>query len=97
MCIRLFTVCKKLRYLFFINNIDVQLSLRNFPTNACCSSTLCHLIIDLVTFDDCLYLLDGRLNQLTKFIVEIEDIEESSLVIDNTVRKKNLIRKKLII
>ena len=35
------------------------------------SSTLLELHIKLVKFHDCLYLLDGRFNQLRKFHVDI--------------------------
>ncbi|CAF4254441.1 unnamed protein product, partial [Rotaria sordida] len=46
------------------------------------SSTLLHLHITVDTFDDCLYLLDGRFNQLNTFDVTIyfENVSESSLI-----------------
>jgi hypothetical protein len=86
------TVCKELQYLELKNltGSDCTLSLSNFSTNTCFSPILRYLIIDLSTFDDCLYLLDGRLNQLSTFIVEIDDINASSLDIDNTVNQSYL-------
>ena len=36
------------------------------------SSTLTKLCINVYNFNDCLALLDGRLKQLTTFIVQVE-------------------------
>jgi len=47
------------------------LSLRNVPLTAYSSSTICKLCVDVNRFEDCLALLDGRLKQLTTFIVTI--------------------------
>ena len=49
------------------------------------SSTLTVLCINLLHFDDCLLLLDGRLKQLIRFIVEINDIFRSSFIPINRV------------
>jgi hypothetical protein len=43
------------------------------PLTSCVSSTLTKLTIDINTFDDCLYLLDGRLDSLSAFCV-VKDI-----------------------
>lgn len=62
------------------------------------SSTLTTLKANVKSFDDCLYLLDGRLNCLSKLIIGIKIIADTSGTIDNTVsmivnsslsRKKN--------
>ncbi|CAF4198518.1 unnamed protein product, partial [Rotaria sordida] len=37
-------------------------------------------------FDDCLCLLDGRLSQLHTFIVQVNYIEDTSIIINNTVK-----------
>ncbi len=91
--IRLLMVCKKLEHLE-IKTIGLisgtKLSLHNFLTSTCFSSTLYKLTVDLSTFDDCLYLLDGRLNQLSTFIVNIDGINASSLDIDNKVNQSYL-------
>jgi len=49
------------------------------------SSNLLELHVNLETFTDCLYLLNGRFNQLRKFYVNICMIVPSHLVIDNQV------------
>jgi hypothetical protein len=62
------------------------------------SSTLTVLKISVKNFDDCLYLLDGRLNCLSTLIVYVKEIEYTLGTVDNTVsiilnycisRKKN--------
>ncbi len=47
------------------------LSLRHLPLTTCSSSTICKLCVYVNHFEDCLALLDGRLKQLTTFIVSI--------------------------
>ncbi|CAF3655550.1 unnamed protein product [Rotaria socialis] len=42
------------------------------------------------TFDDCLYLLDGRLEQLATFNVNVYSIDRSSIIVHNTDRLPNL-------
>jgi hypothetical protein len=61
------------------------LSLCDLSANTFSSSILTKLCINLSTFDDCLYLLDGRLNQLTILIVRIYNIGVSSLIVHKTV------------
>jgi hypothetical protein len=52
----------------------------------CYSSSIIHLNIKVRIFDDCLWLLDGHLSQLHSLIVHVEHIENTSWVINNTVR-----------
>ncbi|CAF4263315.1 unnamed protein product, partial [Rotaria sordida] len=54
------------------------------------SSTLNKLIINVTTFDDCLYLLDESLQSLTALIIDIIRISESSSIIDNTKKLPKL-------
>ncbi|CAF3171500.1 unnamed protein product, partial [Rotaria sp. Silwood2] len=54
------------------------------------SSTLNKLIINVTTFDDCLYLLDGSLQSLTALIIDIIRISESPSIIDNTKKLPKL-------
>ncbi|CAF5220984.1 unnamed protein product, partial [Rotaria magnacalcarata] len=54
-----------------------------FSTN-CVSSTLTKLKIDVNTFDDCLYILDGRLDCLSTLIIDIEKIRPLLSIIDTT-------------
>jgi hypothetical protein len=49
------------------------------------SSTLLELYVNVTNFTDCLYLLDGRFNQLRTFHVNITLIRSSRLIINNTV------------
>ncbi|CAF4073711.1 unnamed protein product, partial [Rotaria sp. Silwood1] len=44
----------------------------------CFSPSIIHLRIKLNNFDDCLYLLDGRLSQLHTFIVNLDYIHDPS-------------------
>jgi hypothetical protein len=46
-------------------------SLRHLPLTTCSSLTICKLCVLVDRFEDCLGLLDGRLKQLTTFIVSI--------------------------
>ena len=61
------------------------LSLFNLPANTFSSSILTHLSIHVNTFGDCLLLLDGRLKQLTTFIVNVYSMDEPSTIIHNMV------------
>ncbi len=49
------------------------------------SSTLTKLCINIDNFDDCLALLDGRLKQLTTFIVQVGCINEWTSTFYNMV------------
>jgi hypothetical protein len=55
------------------------------------SSSLTKLIINVTTFDDCLYLLDGSLQSLIVLIIDIIRIPELSSIIDNTVIRNSII------
>jgi hypothetical protein len=60
----------------------------DLPSNICFSSTIAHLRIRMLTFDDCLCLLDGRLCQMNTSIVTIDYcMSFARLFINNTVKK----------
>jgi hypothetical protein len=61
------------------------LSLCHLPSTTFSSSILTHLYINVKTFDDCLYLLDGRLKKLTRLCVNVYYMETSSGIIHNMV------------
>ncbi|CAF4223013.1 unnamed protein product, partial [Rotaria sordida] len=61
------------------------LSFRYLPSNTFSSLTLTYLCISVKTFNDCLCLLDGRLKQLTTFIVEFYYIDRNSSMVHNSV------------
>ncbi|CAF3234138.1 unnamed protein product [Rotaria sp. Silwood2] len=54
------------------------------------SSTVLELHVTVNNFDDCLYLLDGRFNQLRTLHVNVSDIHSAELTIDNTENLLNL-------
>jgi hypothetical protein len=61
------------------------LSLYDLPSTTFVSPILTHLYINVNTFDDCLYLLDGRLKQLTTLSVIVYSIDSSSAIVHNLV------------
>ena len=80
---RIFVLLSNLKYL----DLDVNKSylfskslLSDLSSNTCISSSISHLRIKLHNFDDCLCLLDGRLNQLHTFVVKLEYIHDPSLL-----------------
>lgn len=79
---------KNLKYLSVIETFNPsypRLSFCRSPSATFFSSTLTHLCINMYTLDDCLYLLDGRLKQLSTFIVTIGYVDDSSSIIHNMV------------
>jgi hypothetical protein len=68
-------------------------SIKNYPLSSLdylspmtfSSSTLTKLCINVDNFDDCLALLDGRLKQLTTFIVQVDFINEWTSTFYNMV------------
>jgi hypothetical protein len=62
---------------------NLVLSFIDLPLTTFVSSNLTKLCIGMDSFGDCLYLLDGRLNQLSTFIVIIVNV--SKLQISNTI------------
>ncbi|CAF1106670.1 unnamed protein product [Rotaria magnacalcarata] len=63
----------------------------NITSTGCVSLTLTKLKIKVNTFDDCLYVLDGRLQCLSTLIIDIFEIFDSSAIIDNTKKLPKLI------
>ena len=51
------------------------------------SSSLVFLSANVSTFDDCLCLLEGRLNQLSQLIVNIHSVNNSPFNIDDTLSR----------
>ncbi|CAF2723094.1 unnamed protein product [Rotaria sp. Silwood2] len=84
-------LCKRLNKLNFSQSYGratyctFDLSSTNFK-----SSTLTVLKIYVKTFDDCLYLLDGRFIFLSTLIIKIRTIQETSGTIDNTIKLPKL-------
>ncbi|CAF2114504.1 unnamed protein product [Rotaria magnacalcarata] len=72
------------------HNQGITFSFFNLTSTTCVSSSLTKLIILVQTFDDCLYLLDGRLKYLSILIISIIKINDSSSNIDNTKKLPKL-------
>jgi hypothetical protein len=68
------------------NFVYVPSSLIALPSTTCYSSNIVHLNVRVRNFDDCLWLLDGRLSQLHTFIVIVDDMYHSSMTFDNKVK-----------
>ncbi len=64
---------------------SLDISTLNIISTSYVSSTLTKLKIKVNTFDDCLYLLDGRLQCLSTLIIKIFEICDSLANIDNKV------------
>ena len=61
------------------------ISLRLIPEKVFSSSTLTKLCINVSNFADCLLLLDGRLKQLTTFVVQVDWITNRMLTFEEKV------------
>jgi len=86
----IFAMLTSLTHLDFFTSDDSLYKpprLSDFPSTTCNSSSIVYLRVRVNTLDDCLCLLDGRLSQLHTFIVKIDETENSSITIDNTVNK----------
>ncbi|CAF0910116.1 unnamed protein product [Rotaria sordida] len=79
--IKLLDFFENLNYLSCIGsyvNENPVLSFINLPSTTFVSSNLTKLRVTVDSFGDCLYLLDGRLNQLSTFIVIIVNVKDNS-------------------
>jgi hypothetical protein len=72
------------------NSKCTELSFFHVPSNTCYSSQIRFLYVNVSLFDDCLCLLDGRLNQLSSLTIYIKSIERFSIITTNMVNKMNL-------
>ena len=87
-CEHILNFFKSLKHLNIIGSVTMSnpcMSLVNLPSNTFHSSILTYLSIDVCNLDDCLYLLDGRLKQLTTLNVRIGYIDSSFSIIHNMV------------
>jgi hypothetical protein len=81
----IFTMFTNLQYLNFVSSsIWYQIISFHYSPPPIFSSNLLELLVSLENFTDCLYLLDGRFNQLRTLHVNISIIT-SRLKIDNKV------------
>jgi hypothetical protein len=93
---RIFNLFTSITHLDFIIKDDYRyppLSFYDLPFTACSSSTIVHLSIRLLSLEDCLCLLDGRLNKLHTFIVQIYYISPSiDGHLDETVKQLSIFK-----
>ncbi|CAF3200213.1 unnamed protein product [Rotaria sp. Silwood2] len=84
------SACKRLISLDFHQLFPNQIMSVNIfvqPSTNCMSLTLTQLKINVKTFDACLYLLDGRLHNLSTLIINVSNI---SRTLSNTDKMKKL-------
>jgi hypothetical protein len=82
------TYLENLEHLNVVGTLNLPypcLSLRYLPSNTFSSLTLTYLSIYVKTFNDCLRLLDGRLKQMSTFIVKFYRIDRDSSMVPNLV------------
>ncbi len=84
--IHICTTFPNLRLLVFdVGSLSYDFLLIDTFSPTLISSTLLELHVNLISFSDCLYILDGRFNQLCTLHVKIVSIGPSTLVINNKV------------
>ncbi len=74
------SICQRLINLNFcqlFHDRKSLISIYQFPSTSCTSSTLTKLKVNVATFNDCLYLLDGRLKYLSTLIIDVKKIQLS--------------------
>ncbi|CAF1487412.1 unnamed protein product [Rotaria sordida] len=87
----IFTMFINLQYLNFgPSSISYQQLTFDMSPSTVLSSNLLELHVHVLNFADCLYLLDGRFNQLHTFHVNISYISSNTLTINNTEKLPNL-------
>ncbi|CAF1319055.1 unnamed protein product [Adineta steineri] len=70
-------LCQRLTNLNFCQLFSYRnsfISIYNLPKTSCSYSTLIELKINVATFNDCLYLLDGRFDSLSKLTINVKRI-----------------------
>ncbi len=82
------SLCKRLIHLNFCQFFSYRnssISISKQPRTSCISSSLTKLKINVETIDDCLYLLDGCLDHLSKLIINVKKIKGKRSNINNWV------------
>lgn len=86
--VHILAYCEKLEHFNVIQTptgFYPSLSIRYLSSSAFASSMLTHLSIKVITFTDCLCLLDGRLKQLQTFIVDVHLMATDLSLVHNMV------------
>lgn len=80
---------KNVHYFQFYQNLGYFLPSVSFPNQSSLfSSTLQELHINVYYFDDCIHLLNGRLNQLCTLFINVIHIIPLRSFIDNKVSEE---------
>ena len=88
------SLCKRLINLNFCQLFSYRnssISIHKLPRTICMSSTLIKLTINVGIFDDCLYLLDGCLDYLSKLIINVKEMKYEQSNINNWVSETSMI------
>ena len=83
--INIVNLFKKLKYFSITDTLYPVLSFNESTSTTFFSSTLTYLCINTSTVHECLYLLDGRLPQLSTFIVKVKYIMRSTSIVHRMV------------
>ncbi|CAF5124373.1 unnamed protein product, partial [Rotaria magnacalcarata] len=84
----IFTMFTNLNYLHFDSKDDYLYSppfINSLSSRNCFSSNIAHVNVRLRRLNDCLGLLNEDFNQLHTFIVKIDRIYKTSMIINNTI------------
>ncbi len=85
------SICKRLISLNFCQLFTYRnssIDLYNLSKTSYTSSTLTELKINVAIFDDCLYLLDGSFDNLSKLIINVKNLMYIESNINNWVSLK---------
>jgi len=86
------SLCKRLINLNFCQLFSYRnpsICIYKLPKTSCTSSTLIELKINVASFNDCLYLLDGNFDYLSKLIINVKQMRSEPLKIANWVNLKH--------
>ena len=86
------SLCKRLINLNFsqlFSYRNASICIYELSKTICTSSTLTELRINVSTFNDCLYLLDGSFDNLSKLIINVKHIGYQQSDITNWVNLKD--------
>ncbi|CAF4192963.1 unnamed protein product [Adineta steineri] len=87
------SLCQRLTYLNFCQVFSYRnsfISIYKLPQTSCSYSTLIELKINVATFNDCLCLLDGRFDSLSKLTINVRNIKYERKEINNKTKLSKL-------
>jgi hypothetical protein len=78
-------------YKLLPTSCNLSVCVYELPQTSCMSSSLTELKINVATFDDCRYLLDGHLHCLSKLIINVKKYPDKHLYWSNDVSRVSII------